>query len=117
MVLVRRQCYWQGKKAPKMPRGPMIQPTRNQKGFTLIELLIVIGILGTLAAIAIPSYSRLFGEGGEEANLAELTNIQAAMDMMLAQNGLPLLDAETLGTRDFSALPKGTMTLPEPLYP
>lgn len=39
------------------------------------------------------------------------------MDTMLAQNGLKLIKAETLGTRDFSALPTVTTTLPEPLYP
>lgn len=91
----------------------------NQKGFTLIELLVVIGILATLAAIAIPTYARFFGQGDEEANMTELSNIQAAMDAMLAQNGLKLVDAETAGTRDFSALPVGTVvaTIPEPLYP
>ncbi len=52
----------------------------NQRGFTLIELLIVIGILATLAAVAIPTYARFFGQGEEEANLTELSNIQAAMD-------------------------------------
>ena len=51
----------------------------NQKGFTLIELLIVIGILATLAAVAIPIYARFFGQGEEEANQTELSNIQAAM--------------------------------------
>ncbi len=92
----------------------------SQRGFTLIELLIVIGILATLAAIAIPMYARFFGEGEEEANLSELSNIQAAMDAMLAQNGLKLVDEHLApGTDDFSALPTGTVvgTLPEPLYP
>ena len=89
----------------------------SQRGFTLIELLIVIGILATLAAIAIPLYSRFFGQGEEEANLTELSNIQAAMDAMLAQNGLKLIDNEEAGTRDFSALPTGSPFSPEPLYP
>jgi len=30
----------------------------NNKGFTLIELLIVIGIIGVLAAIAIPRFNQ-----------------------------------------------------------
>ena len=85
----------------------------NQKGFTLIELLIVIGILATLAAVAI------FGQGEEEANQTELSNIQAAMDAMLAQNGLKYVEERLApGTDDFSALPTGgALTLPEPLYP
>ncbi len=93
----------------------------SQRGFTLIELLIVIGILATLAAIAIPIYSRFFGQGEEEANLTELSNIQAAMDAMLAQNGLKtvaVLDAP--GTNDFSAQPLPIVAgefEPEFLYP
>ena len=91
----------------------------SQRGFTLIELLIVIGILATLAAIAIPIYSRFFGQGEEEANLTELSNIQAAMDAMLAQNGLKfvaVLDAP--GTNDFSAQPTGGDEFqPEFLFP
>ncbi len=91
----------------------------GQRGFTLIELLIVIGILATLAAVAIPIYSRFFGQGDEEANLTELSNVQAAMDAMLAQNGLKfvaVLDAP--GTNDFSAQPTGADEFqPEFLYP
>ena len=98
----------------------MIQLKRNQKGFTLIELLVVIAILAALAAIAIPAYSRFFGQGEEEANLTELSNIQAATNAMLAQNGLAVVDQHlTPGTNDFSALPQGVTvaTMPEPLYP
>ena len=97
----------------------MMRLKRNQRGFTLIELLIVIGILATLAAIAIPMYSRFFGQGEEEANLTELSNIQAAMDAMLAQNGLrTVAELKLPGTNDFSAQPTGEGEFePEFLYP
>lgn len=38
------------------PKQARPRPVPNQRGFTLIELLVVIGIVGTLAAIAVPSF-------------------------------------------------------------
>ena len=77
----------------------------QQKGFTLIELLVVIAILAVLAAIAIPAYSRFFGEGNEEANSAELSHVQAAMDAMMAHHALLLVNANTTPTDSFDNFP------------
>ncbi len=87
---------------------------KGEAGFTLIELLVVIGILAVLAAVAIPAYSRFFGEGEIEANSAELSNIQAAMDAYMAHHRILFIDAEgdagadppIGGVDDFSALPE-----------
>ena len=97
----------------------MMRLKRKQTGFTLIELLIVIGILATLAAVAIPTYARFFGQGEVEANQTELSNVQAAMDAMLAQNGLKFVAVlDPPGTNDFSAQPTAEGDFkPEFLYP
>ena len=94
----------------------------GQQGFTLIELLVVIAILAVLATIAIPAYSRFFGAGGAEANAAELSHIQAAMDAMMADHRITFV-VEIPGngwTDTFDGLPRANGAAPddfEPLYP
>ena len=64
---------------------------RGRRGFTLIEILIAVGILSILAGIAVPVVTHLRGGSETSAAEAELSNVQAAVDAMMADQGLTTL--------------------------
>ncbi|MBI3301896.1 MAG: prepilin-type N-terminal cleavage/methylation domain-containing protein [Deltaproteobacteria bacterium] len=58
----------------------------NERGFTLIELLVVVAIIGILAAIAIPQFSRYRGNAYCARAMTDAKNAFLAMEAYYAQN-------------------------------
>ena len=57
----------------------------GQKGFTLIELMIVIAIIGILAAIAIPQFTKYRQRAFNSAALADTRNAKTDLEGYFAE--------------------------------
>jgi prepilin-type N-terminal cleavage/methylation domain-containing protein len=69
----------------------------KSQGFTLIELMIVVGIIGILAAIALPKYGEMIEKANQGATLGNIAAIRSAVNIY---NGEFLRLPETLDTKD-----------------
>lgn len=73
----------------------------NRKGFTLVEIMIVVAIIGLLAAIAIPNFVRARQTALKNACIANMKQIQGAIQVWAIDQGKSDTDAvvrDTAGT-------------------
>jgi prepilin-type N-terminal cleavage/methylation domain-containing protein len=62
---------------------------RERNGFTLIEIMIVVGIIGVLAAIALPSFRSATDKAQRQACAINRRNIDAAKANWALENHQP----------------------------
>lgn len=53
----------------------------RQQGFTLVELLVVLAIIALIASLAAPQVLRYLGSARSDAALAQIRNIESALEL------------------------------------
>lgn len=77
----------------------------NKKGFTLIELLIVIAIIGLLSTLAVVALGSARVKARDSKRLADLKQLQTALELYYTdQNAYPSGSAVDLGTGSYACL-------------
>jgi prepilin-type N-terminal cleavage/methylation domain-containing protein len=82
-----------------------------QRGFTLVEIMIVVAIIGLLAAIAIPNFSRARSTATKNACINNLRQIDNAKQLWATENRK--VDSDVPSEADIAPyLNKGMPTCP-----
>lgn len=80
----------------------------QKRGFTLIELLIVIIIIGILATMAVPQYSKLVDKAKRIEAVTMLSSIGTASSMYYIQYGMPVNNSTIRDTDLYVTVPSNS---------
>lgn len=73
---------------------------KNKKGFTLIELLVVIAIIGLLSTLAVVALSSARKKSRDSKRVADMKQLQTAMEMVFSEaNSYDLLGCTAAGNK------------------
>ena len=72
----------------------------NRKGFTLVEIMIVVAIIAILAAIAIPNFIKSRKESQKNACIANLKQIEGAIEQAKLAGKASPTTADLWGSAD-----------------
>lgn len=89
----------------------MLRQRSSNTGFTLIEVMIVVAVIGIIAAIAVPSYSRYMTDARRTDAIAFLSEVAGEQQRYFTENNQFADDMEELGYGDAA-----TFTTPEGHY-